>query len=183
MSAFELLVTSGPQQRLLPGEQPKLVVPLPFLSGLVETQAERSHNRKHTACIRSVWLRNREIIRRTGKTGRSTLGAGCDPEPLSERSLLGDAAWCPIMALAMHENGKVIVVSAFGPCAKRLGQRGLAVTQVRQRDLAVTALVVFLRVCYPFTARSHCQAPRLTVCVTVPTFGIYTKRGRPRICP
>jgi len=63
------------------------------------------------------------------------------------------------MAPTIHENGMVIVVSALGPCAKRLGQRGLAVTQVRQRDLAVTALVVFLRVCYPFTARSHCQPP------------------------
>jgi hypothetical protein len=46
---------------------------------LVEPQVERSHNRKHIARIRHVLLRNREIIRRTGKTGRSTLGAGCDP--------------------------------------------------------------------------------------------------------
>lgn len=59
---------------------------------LAETQDERSHRRKHIARIRNVWLRNSEIIRQTGKTGRSTLGAGCDPEPLSERSLLGDAA-------------------------------------------------------------------------------------------
>ncbi|KAJ8109126.1 hypothetical protein OPT61_g7686 [Boeremia exigua] len=46
------------------------------------------------------------------------------------------------MAAPLHENGMAIVVSAIGLCAKRLGQRGLAVTQVRQRDLAVTALVV-----------------------------------------
>lgn len=50
-------------------------------------------------------------------------------------------------ALPLHENGMAIIFSAFGPCAKRLGQRGLAVTQARQRDLAVTTLMVFLRVC------------------------------------
>lgn len=63
------------------------------------------------------------------------------------------------MAPPLHGNGMAFIVSAIGPCAKRLGQRGLAVTQARQRDLAVTALVVFLRVCYPFTARSHRRAP------------------------
>ncbi|KAJ4986236.1 hypothetical protein SVAN01_08283 [Stagonosporopsis vannaccii] len=131
----ETVASRRPQQRLAPGEQPKLIVPLPYVSGLVEPQFERSHKRKHMACIRCVWLRNREITRRTGKTGRSTLGAGCDPGPLSERSLLGDAAWCPIKASPMHENGMAIVVSAFGPCAKRLGQRGLAVTQVHKGTL------------------------------------------------
>jgi hypothetical protein len=161
LSAFELRFTSGPQQRSLLGGQPKLIAPLPFASRLVETQDERSHNRKHIARIRNVWLRNSEIIRRTGKTGRSTLGGGCDPDPLSERSLLGDAASSPKLAPPMHAIGMVTAVSAFGPCAKRLGQRGLAVTQTRQRDLAVTALMVFLRVCYPFTARSHCRPPQI----------------------
>lgn len=113
----------------------------------VGTHVERSHNRKHIARIRNVWLRNREIIRRTGKSERSTLGAGCDPEPLPGRSLHGDAAVQPIMAPPTHKKGMVLVVSAIGPCAKRLGQRGLAVTQARQRDLAVTALMDFLRVC------------------------------------
>ena len=77
----------------------------------------------------------------------------------------------------------VTAVSAIGPCAKRLGQRGLAVTQARQRDLAVTTLMVFLRVCYSFTARpSPTSHHSLAVCVTVPYLGIYTKRGRHRIC-
>lgn len=56
-----------------------MITPLPFASRLVELQVERFHSRKHIARIRDVWSRNREIIRRTGKTGRSTLGAGCDP--------------------------------------------------------------------------------------------------------
>lgn len=74
------------------GGQPKLIAPLPFASRLVEPQVERSHKRKHIACIRNVWLRNRDITRRTGKTGRSTLGAGSHPAPLSERSLHGESA-------------------------------------------------------------------------------------------
>jgi hypothetical protein len=58
----------------------------------------------------------------------------------------------------LHENGMAIIFSAFGPCAKRLGQRGLAVTQARQRDLAVTTLVVFLRVCSPSPQGLHQRA-------------------------
>lgn len=88
------------------------------------------------------------------------------------------------MAPPLHGNGMVIAVSAIGPCAKRLGQRGLAVTQARQRDLAVTALVVFPACLLPLHRKVSLSSPRkATVCVTVPPLGIYTKDGRPRICP
>lgn len=77
------------------------------------------------------------------------------------------------MVAPLHKSGKVITVNALGPCAKRLGQRGPAVTQVRQRDLAVTALVVFLRVCCPFTARSHRQALQISQYVPLLPFLVY----------
>lgn len=87
------------------------------------------------------------------------------------------------MAPPLYGSGMVVIVSAIGPCAKRLGQRGLAVTQARQRDLAVTALVVLPACLLPLHRKVSLSSPRKsTVRVTGPSLGIYTNCGKPWIC-
>lgn len=94
-----------------------------------------------------------------GRRGVQTLGAGCDPEPLSERGVPGDAACRPIMAPPSHRNGMAMVVSAIGPCQTSRSTRPSRHTGFGQRDLAVTALVVFPACLLPLHRKVSLSSP------------------------